>query len=182
MRYVAPTVCFAPRKVLWRRKLRCITVLACTLASQNVFVGAFGTTLAPNALQNSVGATCNVSSFCSFNPFTRERPRTGPFVKKRVFSLTDARKKRGFLDCVEFRKIKSCFKIENFLIALRKYTDAPTLKVSHPVRFSSARYRATKLRNWGVWGEYRTDPACVSYTKAMRYKAWLIVLTSRRLD
>ena len=64
MRYVAPTVCFALRKVLWRRKLRCVTVLACSFASQNVFVGAFGTALAPNALQNSVGATCNVRRRC----------------------------------------------------------------------------------------------------------------------
>ena len=50
MRYVVPTVCFAPRKVLWRRKLRCVTVLACSFVSQNVFVGAFGTALAPNVM------------------------------------------------------------------------------------------------------------------------------------
>ena len=92
------------------------------------------------------------------------------------------KKKRGFLDCVEFRKIKSCFQIKNLLRAFRKYIDAPTLKVWHPVRFSFARYRATKLRNWGVWGEYCTDPACVSYTKAMRHEALLTVLTSRRFD
>ena len=75
MRYMVPTVCFAPRKVLWPRKLRCVRVLAYSFASHNVFVGAFGTALAPNALQNSVGTICNVRlcsfEICMFSPRKR---------------------------------------------------------------------------------------------------------------